>query len=217
MTDTRASVIVVDDHAIFRMGVVQTLAMSSDVVVIGEGGTRDEALELVERLSPDIALLDISMPGSGIDAAREIVGRWPGTRAVLLTVSEEDEDVFRAVDLGASGYILKGISANDLVQAVEAVAKGENFVSPSLGLKLISSIRRRDENQVSAAKISPQELNVLNHLTSGRTNAEIARLMGISIKTVKFHFTNLFNKTGTKSRVELALRAADLIKSAERA
>src|SRR5690606_36990396 len=122
---------VVDDHAIFRMGVIQSLSLSDKIEVVGEGADRDDALALMGKFSPDVALIDISMPGDGLEAAREIVTRWPATRTVMLTASEEDEDVYRALKLGASGYILKGISARELIAAVEAVATGETFLSPS--------------------------------------------------------------------------------------
>lgn len=212
----KASVVVVDDHAIFRMGVVQTLAMSSMLEVVGEAASSAEAISLIERLSPDVALIDISMLGNGLELLREVVRRWPRIRTAMLTVSAEDEDVFRAIDLGASGYILKGISAVDLVSAVEAIAQGQSFVSPSLGVQLMT-ILRHQTTQTSDRSLSRQELKVLRYLLEGKSNSEIASQMNISIKTVKFHFTNIFEKTGTNSRVALALKAADLIRHAERA
>jgi two-component system nitrate/nitrite response regulator NarL len=207
----RASVIIVDDHSIFRMGVVQTLSMSKHLTVAGEGSNREEALELMKNLSPDVALLDISMPGNGLETAREIVSRWPATKVVMLTVSEEDDDVLQAADIGTSGYILKGISAVELLRAVEAVARGENFISPSLGLKLINTMRRDARKPAVGHKITAQEMKVLRQLAMGKSNAEIAETLGLAIKTVKFHFTNLFTKTGAKSRVELALKANQIL------
>lgn len=206
-----SSVIVVDDHAIFRMGVVQTIAMSSRLSVVGEGSDRQEALDLMERLDPDIALLDISMPGNGLEAAREIVARRPRCSVVMLTVSEEDEDVFRAVDLGARGYILKGISAVDLVAALETVARGEHFLSPSLGLRLMASLKKENAAASHALSLTPQEINIVSHLVDGKTNQKISIDLGISIKTVKFHITNIFRKTSTTNRVELALKANKLL------
>ncbi|WP_395517845.1 response regulator [Pseudorhizobium flavum] len=203
----RSHVIVVDDHAIFRMGVIQSLSLSDKIEVVGEGADRDDALALMGKFSPDVALIDISMPGDGLEAAREIVTRWPATRTVMLTASEEDEDVYRALKLGASGYILKGISARELIAAVEAVATGETFLSPSLASRLLNVLRVRPPD----ANLSGQEKNVLEHIAKGMTNSEIAEVMGISLKTVKFHVTNTLAKTGAKNRVQLALLARDLL------
>lgn len=210
-TKSVASVIVVDDHALFRMGVLQTLALSAMVNVVGEGASRDDAIRLMSKYEPDIALIDISMPGNGFEAVREIVERWPVTRAVLLTASEEDEDVYRALKLGASGFILKGISARELISAVEAIASGETFLSPSLATRLLTVLRSNSTSQAQSAKLSGQEMKVLSCLVDGMSNSEIGEALEISLKTVKFHLTNIFAKTGAKSRVQLALLARDLI------
>jgi two-component system nitrate/nitrite response regulator NarL len=202
------SVIVVDDHAIFRMGVMQTLALSSAINVVGEGASCDDAIALMSQYEPDIALIDISMPGNGFEAAGQILRQWPATRVVLLTASEEDEDVYRGLKLGASGYILKGISARELIFAVETIASGETFLSPSLAVRLLDVLR--SSSNTATTHLSHQETRVLGCLVSGMSNSDIATALGISLKTVKFHLTNIFAKTGTKSRVQLALMARDL-------
>ena len=205
-----ASVIVVDDHAIFRMGVLQTLALCPALDVVGEGASCEDAIRLVSQYEPDIALIDISMPGNGFEAACQILSQWPATRVVLLTASEEDEDVYRGLKLGASGYILKGISARELISAVEAIAAGETFLSPSLAVRLLDVLRSPPASQAVGTRLSAQEAKVLGCLVDGKSNSDIAGALGISSKTVKFHLTNIFAKTGAKSRVQLALLARDL-------
>lgn len=209
MSET-TSVIVVDDHSLFRMGVLQALRLEAGLSVIGEGGSKADALGLVERLSPDVALLDISMPGNGIDAARDITSRWPDTKVVMLTVSEEDDDVLEALDAGAAGYVLKGTPAPELVAAILAVAEGRSYMSPNLGMRLFGVIRNRTEEHKAEKLIdalSPKEDAVFRLLGRGYTNRAIAEEMGVQTKTVKFHVSRLLVKLGTKNRVEAALMA----------
>lgn len=204
------SVIVVDDHSLFRMGVLQALGTERALTVVGEGGSRDDALRLVGELSPDVALLDVSMPGSGIDAAREIVQRWPATKVVMLTVSEEDDDVLQALDAGAAGYVLKGTPAPELIGAILAVAEGRAYLSPNLGMRLFGVIRSNTETHKAEKLIetlSPKEESVFRLLGRGYTNKAIAEEMGVQIKTVKFHVSRLLAKLGAKNRVEAALLA----------
>lgn len=207
-----SSVIVVDDHAIFRMGVLQSLALTQDLEVVGEGATSEDALALMAKHSPDVALIDISMPGNGFQAVSEIVRRWPTTRTVLLTASDEDEDVYRALNLGASGYILKGISAGELIAAVKAIAAGETFLSPSLAVRLLDVLRATPP-PVAKLNLSAQETKVMRCLAKGMSNSGIADALSISQKTVKFHITNLFGKTGMKSRIQLALLSRDVVEA----
>lgn len=204
------SVIVIDDHPLFRMGVLQALGLERALSLIGEGGSRDDALRLVERLSPNIALIDISMPGGGISAAREISSRWPDTRVVMLTVSEEDDDVLQALDAGAAGYVLKGIPAPELISAIMSVAAGQAYLPPSLGMRLFSVIRNRSTEQKVERlidRLSPKEEIVFRLLGRGYTNRAIAEEMGVQVKTIKFHVGRLLAKLGLKNRVEAALMA----------
>ncbi|MGO4622516.1 response regulator [Ensifer sp. 2YAB10] len=204
------SVIVVDDHALFRMGVLQALGLQKHFAVVGEGASKDEALRLVEKLLPDVALLDISMPGNGIDAAREISARWPETKVVMLTVSEEDDDVLEALDAGAAGYVLKGAPAPDLIAAIATVAEGQAYLSPALGMRLFGVIRNRTEGhrvERLIDKLTPKEAIVFRLLGRGCTNRTIAEEMDVQVKTVKFHVGRLLTKLGAKNRVEAALLA----------
>ncbi|HEV7307045.1 response regulator transcription factor [Ensifer sp.] len=204
------SVIVVDDHSLFRMGVLQALGLQKHFAVVGEGGSKEDALRLVETLLPDVALLDISMPGNGIDAAREISARWPKTRVVMLTVSEEDDDVLEALDAGAAGYVLKGAPAPDLIAAISTVADGQAYLSPALGMRLFGVIRNRTEGhrvERLVDKLTPKEALVFRMLGRGCTNRMIAEEMGVQVKTVKFHVGRLLTKLSARNRVEAALLA----------
>lgn len=204
------SVIIVDDHSLFRMGVSQALSLEKDLTVIGEGGSTTDALRLVETLSPDVALIDISMPGSGIEAVREISARWPGTKVAMLTVSEEDDDVVEALDAGAAGYVLKGTPAPGLVAAIRAIAEGEAYLSPTLGMRVFGMLREQSEKKISERRIdslTPKERNVFCLLGRGWTNRAIAEELGVEVKTVKFHVGHILAKLNAKNRVEAALIA----------
>ena len=199
-------VVVIDDHPLFRTGVSQSLAMDEGISVVGEGASRAEARALIDRLAPDLVLLDISMPDNGIDVAREILGLPSPPLVVMLTVSEEDDDVIQALEAGAVGYILKGIKASDLIGAVKSVMAGESFVSPNLAMRLISNARiRKDESPV--APLSQQEQRTLRLVARGLNNREIADELAIQEKTVKFHVSNVMRKLKVRNRVEATVIA----------
>ena len=204
------SVIVADDHSLFRMGVIQAFSASGKINVVGEGATKDEAIALTEQCQPDVILLDISMPGSGIAAAREIRQKWPEVKIVMLTVSEEDDDVLEALEAGATGYLLKGSMAPDLISAVQTVAAGNSYLSSNIGMRLYDVIRnvsagRKTDSLV--AKLSAKEATVFALIGRGQTNRQIAEATGVQIKTVKFHVSRLLAKLGLRNRVEIALLA----------
>jgi two-component system, NarL family, nitrate/nitrite response regulator NarL len=206
----KVSVIVVDDHAIFRRGVAETLGRDQQLNIVGEGASRDEALELVGRLNPDIALIDLSMPGGGIQATREIHARYPNVKIVVLTVSEEHDDVMQALQAGASGYVLKGISAEELLMVVRSIWAGEPYVAPRLGFRLLSGMQSsHEEAKVESGMeiLTPKERQILELVGLGLNNEEIAQKAGIQIKTVKFHVSNLLDKLKLRNRVQLALFA----------
>lgn len=208
--DERRSVIVVDDHAIFRAGVVQILSTSTDLDIVGQGASASDAIALAGTLQPDIALIDVSMPGGGIEAAKAIHGSWPQTKIVMLTVSEEEDTVLRALAAGASGYALKGIPAPELISVVRSVLMGEPYLPSSMAARLVSTMMRRKEQHSPTARIaalSPKEARTLRLLARGFSNKEIAEATGVQVKTVKFHISNIFSKLGVRSRVEAALLA----------
>ena len=200
------SVVVIDDHSLFRAGVIQTLDLDPDIEVVGEGGTGGTAIELAERLRPDIILLDISMPGNGIEAARKIAARAGAPRVIMLTVSEDDDNVIAALEAGAVGYILKGIESAHLIAAVKNVAAGDSFVSPNLTLRLLSGVR--EKLMPSALDcLSEQEKRTLQLVAKGMSNREVGAKLGILEKTVKFHMTRIMAKLKVRNRVEASLLA----------
>lgn len=198
-------VIVVDDHSLFRAGVTQSLEMDDMIEVVGEGASASEAIDLAKSLSPDIALLDISMPGNGIEAARQIRQLPSSPQVAMLTVSEDDDDVLNALDAGAFGYLLKGIRAQDLILAVKSVAAGETFVSPNLALRLLATKSRVEENPLT--HLSEQEQRTLRLVAKGMSNYEIGEHLNVQERTVKYHMTNILKKLKVRNRVEATLIA----------
>lgn len=202
----RISIVLIDDHSLFRAGVIQTLALDPQLDVVGEGGTGEQAIELAERLRPDIVLLDISMPGNGIEAARVIAAMPDAPRVIMLTVSEDDDDMISALEAGAVGYILKGIESLHLIAAVKSVAAGDSFVSPNLTLRLLSGVKEKATPRLLDS-LSEQEQRVLRLVAKGMSNREAGENLGILEKTVKFHMTRIMTKLKVKNRVGASLLA----------
>ena len=200
-------VVVADDHPLFREGVINSLQSLPDMVVVGQAADADEALRVVREELPDLALLDVTMPGSGIAAARRIAAACPATRIVMLTVSENEDDLLEAMKAGASGYVLKGVSARELASVVRSVSNGEVYVAPSLAFGLLremSSPRPSDP----LAELSARERQVLELVANGLSNQEIGLKLGLAEKTIKHYMTNILTKLQVRSRVEAALLAA---------
>lgn len=202
----RTTVVVVDDHSLFRTGVVQTLRLDDGIEVVGEGGTAAEARELVLRHRPDIALLDINMPGNGIEAARTLLELENAPKVMMLTVSEEDEDIMRALETGAVGYVLKGVKANELIDAVKGVAAGDSFVSPNLTLRILANVKGKSVPDMLSS-LTNQEEKTLRLMAMGLSNREIGEKLGVVEKTVKFHVTRILEKLKVRNRVEASLIA----------
>jgi two-component system, NarL family, nitrate/nitrite response regulator NarL len=200
------SVVVVDDHPLFRAGVIQTLALDDEIQVVGEGGSGAEALTLARKHGPDIVLLDISMPGDGIETARELSRLAKAPRVVMLTVSESDDDIMRALEAGAVGYVLKGIGASDLIGAIKSVAAGESFVSPNLTLRLLTRVKQQTAGGALSA-LTKQEERTLRLVAMGLSNREVGERLGILEKTVKYHMSNIMEKLKVRNRVEATLIA----------
>jgi len=201
------TIVVADDHPLFRQGVVQSLDSREEFSVVGEAGTGEEALVLVSETSPDILLLDIAMPGRGGIATIEYVAKTsPMTQVLMLTVSEDPDDLMAALKAGARGYVLKGVPAQGLVGAVQAVTDGEVFVSPALASTILYEMTH-DEPANPLDELTEREQEVLQLVGQGLTNREIGEALFLAEKTVKHYMTSVLQKLHVRSRVEAALLA----------
>lgn len=198
-------ILVADDHPMFRAGVVSSLAAQPDMVVVGEGSSADEALRLAEQLQPDICLLDIAMPGGGHAAARSITAALPQTRVVMLTVSEDEDDLLAAMKAGASGYVLKGAAASELIGVLRTVNAGEVYVAPTLAWGLLREMSR--PRSAPLDELTTREREVLELVAAGLSNQEIGDRLGLAEKTIKHYMTSILSKLRVRSRVEAALLA----------
>ncbi|UCE32263.1 MAG: response regulator transcription factor, partial [Burkholderiales bacterium] len=192
------SIVIADDHPMFREGVARTLAGAPDIEVVGEAANADEAFARVTETLPDVVLLDISMPGGGLEAARRISAAFPVVRIAMLTVSEDDDDVLAALEIGARGYVLKGIGGMELVDVVRAIHRGESYVSPDLAGRILSEMRRAGDKphapQDHWSQLNSREEGILRHVAQGMSNKEIGRALGLQEKTVKHYMTNILQK-----------------------
>lgn len=199
-------VTVADDHPLFLDGVVNSLRTAGDIEVIGTATNADGAVRLAREHLPDVSVLDIAMPGSGLQAARDIAIACPATRIVMLTVSEDEDDLLAALKAGASGYVLKGVSARELVEVVRAVARGEAYVSPSLAYRLLGELTKpRAAGPLD--ELTQRERDVLELVAQGLSNYEIGQRLHLAEKTIKHYMTNILAKLQVRSRVEAALLA----------
>jgi DNA-binding NarL/FixJ family response regulator len=209
-------ILIVDDHALVRDGVASLVsAWGHDIV--GLAGTEDEAVELATRVEPDVILMDVRMPGgSGLAATARIKAARPGIAIVILTVSEEEDDLFEAIKAGAQGYLLKNLEAAQLRSMLEAVSRGEPAITAATAARMIEEFLRRERlaerfdrsgRAFAPDQLTERELDVLRLVTRGLRNKEIAAELGISENTVKFHLRNILDKLHAGSRAELAARA----------
>ena len=205
-------VALVDDHEIVRLGLMALINDQPDMEVVGEAGTAAEALRLVERLRPQVVLMDIRIPGEGgIEAAREITNRFVDTKVVMLTSFVDDELVLRAIQAGAVGYVLKQVGNEELLRAITAAARGEALLDPSTTARLLSRVREVERKNIEDAfrQLSDRELDVLAEVARGKTNAEIGRVLNLSEKTVRNYVSTILEKLDLSNRIELALYAVE--------
>jgi two-component system NarL family response regulator len=204
-------VVVVDDQELFRRGLTMLLGVEPDIEVVGEAGDGSSAIDLVLETVPDVVLLDVRMPKrGGLDACMRIKEQVPSTRIIMLTVSDEEGDLYEAVKNGASGYLLKDSSIDEVAQAVRVVAEGQSLISPSMAAKLIDEfkeISRTDREQGSAPRLTDRELEVLRLVAKGLNNREVAKQLFISENTVKNHVRNILDKLQLHSRMEAVMYA----------
>jgi DNA-binding NarL/FixJ family response regulator len=202
----RLRVAIIDDHPLFREGVAYTLRSSRVLDVVGEGGSADDAVRIARQQSPDIVLLDVSMPGGGIEAARSIARVCPDARTIVLTVSESEQDVSQALEAGVKGYVLKGTSGSELLETIFSVSRGQSYVSPGLAARLLTLGRRPEPSRAgSLPELTGREGQILAQVARGLTNKEIARGLSLSEKTVKHHMTSVMQKLRVRNRVEAAM------------
>jgi len=204
-------VLVVDDHALFRHGLLHVLRSASDLAVVGEARDGMEAIEQAAELQPDVVLMDVRMPTmNGIEATRAIRSDFPSTQIIMLTVSDEEGDLYESVKNGASGYLLKDSSIDEVAQAVRVVAEGQSLISPSMAVKLIDEFKemaRTDREQVPTPRLTERELEVLRLVAKGMNNRDAARELFISENTVKNHVRNILEKLQLHSRMEAVMYA----------
>jgi len=206
-------VLVVDDHALFRRGLEMVLRQEPDIEVVGEASDGLEALQKAIDFAPDLVLMDVRMPGrGGIDACTAIKAAVPSTKIVMLTISDEEADLYEAIKAGAMGYLLKEISIEEVANAIRAVAGGQSLISPSMASKLLtefaSMIKRTDERQhLLTPHLTDREMEVLRLVARGLNNRDIAKELFISENTVKNHIRNILEKLQLHSRMEAVVYA----------
>lgn len=200
-------ILIADDHSVVRAGLRTLLETHGHFRVIAEAATGEEAIRLAKEHHPDVAVLDIRMPGvSGIEACRQIVEHVPTCRVVMLTSYAEDELLLAAIQAGASGYVLKRIGDNELVQAVERVSRGEGMLDPAMTASVFAEVRKANQAQHAAAfaELTPQELAVLAHVADGMTNRQIAVKLYLGEGTVRNYVSSILSKIGASNRAEAA-------------
>lgn len=205
------TVVIADDHPIFREGLARSLADRGAFSVLGQAADAAGAVDLVRRTRPDVVLLDISMPGGGLEALRAIASLDPAPAVAMLTVSEEDGDVVEALKGGARGYILKGIGSRELSDVVSDLAAGRSYLSPALAMKVLEAMRRPVEAHAESPidTLTRREEEILRLVAEGLSNKEVARRLDLQEKTVKHHMTSILQKLHARNRVEAALMARD--------
>jgi DNA-binding NarL/FixJ family response regulator len=188
-------VLVVDDHALVRRGVVNIIAHEPDLRVVAEASNGAEAVDAYAKHRPDVTLLDLRMPVmEGVEAVRQIRALDPNAKVIVLTTYDTDEDITRALKAGAKAYVLKDITADDLIACIHDVLAGKTYLAPAAAAKLAEGMAR--------VQVTPRELSALRLMADGKSNKEIANTLAISERTVKTHLGNLFEKLGVTSRTE---------------
>jgi two-component system NarL family response regulator len=207
-------VLLADDDPIFRTGLSRILSMEKEIEIIGEASNGEEAVKMAIELAPDVMLLDIKMPKlSGIEAAKLIKKESPRTEVIIITISEDEEHVFKAIKAGASGYLLKGVSSDEVVKAIKTVFKGEALLSPSIAIRLLKEFKKVSEEKPAKnaenlfSQLSAREKSVLTLIVEGKSNKEIANALFISEKTVKCHVSNILQKLQVNDRTQAAIVA----------
>lgn len=204
-------VLIIDDHSLFRSGIKLVLQRQNDFDLVGEAGSGLEGVKDAKRLSPDVVLLDLHMPDmSGLETIPLLKDEAPNAQIVMLTVSEDAEDLLEALRIGARGYLLKNIDTDFLLQSIRRAAVGESVMSPQMGGKLADAMRAPAKgNAADSVKLSPREKEIIVKLARGDSNKEIARELDLSESTVKIHVQGILRKLNLASRVQAAVYAVE--------
>lgn len=205
-------ILVVDDHKLFRQGLISLMQTHDDLVeVVGEAETAKEAVELTEALQPDVVLMDIYMPqGSGLSALKDIKERFPKIAVVMLTSSEDDDHLYEAVRLGAAGYLLKSLDADELFDLLVGVTKGEAAMTKAMATRLLKGIAQRSrDGDKGEETLTERELVVLRLVAKGASNQQIAEELVLSVNTVKSHLRNILDKLQLENRTQAATYALE--------
>lgn len=205
---TAIRIAIVDDHPLLREGVARSLGDTGKFVVCGEGTSADDAVRLAREVSPDLMLVDLSMPGGGLSALGPIKQQSPSTKIVVLTVSESPDDVTAALSAGVDGYVLKGVGSKALAAILQDVDKGETYVAPALAARMLASLKSAlaaPEEASPIGTLTSREREILELVSSGRSNKEVARELDLQEKTVKHHMTSVLAKLKVRNRTEAAM------------
>jgi DNA-binding NarL/FixJ family response regulator len=211
VTTDALRVLIVDDHDLFRSG-LRNLLEEQGVQIVGEAAAGQQALAIVRELAPDVVVMDLNMPGmGGVEATRHITSIAPLTRVLMLTISDQDNDVIDAILAGACGYLLKDSSIQDLMTGIRAAAMGESLISPTIAAKVLQRVRASStQPQIEStirSELSDREIEVLKLIANGKDNAMIAADLHISPKTVKNHISNILMKLQIDNRIQAAVYA----------
>jgi two-component system, NarL family, nitrate/nitrite response regulator NarL len=208
--------VIIDDHPLFREGVVSILGTEPDMAIVGQGETAEDAIRLSRDLLPDVLILDVSIPGSGLHAVQVIASAYPVIKIIMLTGSPDEDNVLTALKAGAQAYVLKGVSARELVGIIHTVQSGEGYVTPTLAANLLvemSSTKTREHTRdTTLNELTEREREILELIATGKSNKEIGLHLHLTEKTVKHYVTNILQKLQVQSRVQAALLAHQKIR-----
>lgn len=202
---------IVDDHAVVRLGLISLLQLQKNFLVVGEAGTEEEAVEKAFNLRPDVIIMDVKLSmnpnhvqNSGINACKRIKDKLPDTNIIMLSSFSDDVSIYDSIMAGASGYILKGLDAEELIKSIETVAEGKSLLDPNITAKVFQRMRAMSDQQIILQGLTHQEQEVLKLLAQGKSNKEIAQIMILGEKTVRNYVSQVLSKLGASNRVEAA-------------
>lgn len=204
----KVKTLIVDDHKVVRDGLKAVFEQGTDIEVVAEAGTAEEAIELLDKIETDVILMDISLPGmNGIKATQVIREEYPEVKIMILTMFDQEGYVYEAVKAGATGYMLKSASTDEIVDAIFTVNEGKAVIHPDATAKLLKEFVTLSESQTREYGLSDREMEILQLLADGKSNKDIGKELWISEQTVKTHVSHIFEKMGTKDRTETVAQA----------